>query len=150
MRATFLTATFLGLVSGGALGAAEPVDYLREVKPLLTARCQACHGALQQKAGLRLDTAKLLREGGNSGPAVVPGKSSASLLIAHLTAAGGKRRMPPADQDEALSEKQVLLLRDWIDQGATGPADEKPEAEALYRIAEPALKNWPIECRPIP
>jgi len=129
MRATFLTATFLGLVSGGALGAAEPVDYLREVKPLLTARCQACHGALQQKAGLRLDTAKLLREGGNSGPAVVPGKSSASLLIAHLTAAGGKRRMPPADQDEALSEKQVLLLRDWIDQGATGPADEKPEAD---------------------
>src|SRR4051794_14615897 len=129
MRTIFLTATVLALLPAGSLRAAESVDYLCEVKPLLTARCSACHGALQQKGGLRLDTAKLLREGGNSGPAVVPGKATNSLLIAHVTASGGKRRMPPADQDEALSEKQIALLRAWIDQGATGPADEKPEAD---------------------
>jgi hypothetical protein len=128
MRATFLTATTLAFLAG-PLGAAEPVEYLRDVKPLLTARCYACHGALQQKAGLRLDTARFVREGGNSGPAVVPGKSNDSLLIVHVTASRGKRRMPPADLGEALSEKQIALLRVWIDQGATVPADEKPEAD---------------------
>src|SRR4051812_32355931 len=108
MRTIFLIATGL-LVLCGPARAAEPVDYLRDVKPLLTANCHACHGALQQKGGLRLDTAKFVRDGGDSGPAVVPGKSADSLLIARVTAA--KRRMPPADQAEALSEKQVALLR---------------------------------------
>src|SRR5437588_12885405 len=106
MRTILLTAAAIVLLSSGSLPAAESVEYLRDVKPLLAARCSACHGALQQKGGLRLDTAKLLREGGNSGPAAVPGKAADSLLIAHVTASGGKRRMPPADQDEALSEKQ--------------------------------------------
>jgi hypothetical protein len=128
MRATFLSATLLALLAG-PLRAAGPVDYLRDVKPLLTARCYACHGALQQKAGLRLDTTRFIREGGNSGPAVVPGKAGDSLLIAHITASGGKRRMPPPDQGETITEKQVVLLRTWIDQGAAGPADEKPEAD---------------------
>jgi hypothetical protein len=129
MRATLLSATALLLAVGGPVRCAEPVDYLRDVKPLLTARCYACHGGLQQKGGLRLDTARFVREGGNSGPAVVPGKAADSLLIAHVTASGGKRRMPPLDQGEALSDKQVALLRGWIDKGAAGPADEKPEAD---------------------
>ncbi len=50
------------------------VDYAREVKPLLAVRCTSCHGAIRQKAGLRLDTAALIRRGGDSGPAVEPGK----------------------------------------------------------------------------
>jgi hypothetical protein len=129
MRAIFLAATGFILLCGGSLPAAEPVDYLRDVKPVLTARCYACHGGLQQKSELRLDTAKLIREGGSSGAALVPGKSGESLLIARVTAAGGKRRMPPGSEGEGLSEKQVALLRAWIDQGANGPADEKPEAD---------------------
>ncbi len=128
MRALLLTAA-ASVLFAGSPRAAEPVNYLRDVKPLLTARCYACHGALQQKAGLRLDTAQFIREGGNSGPVVVPGKSAESLLIAHVTASGGKRRMPPPDQGEMVTEKQVALLRAWIDQGATGPPDEKPEAD---------------------
>jgi hypothetical protein len=128
MRAIVAATTVLILLVP-SLRAAEPVDYLRDVKPLLTGRCYACHGALQQKGALRLDTAKFVREGGNSGPVVVPGKSADSLLVAHVTASGGKRRMPPADLGEALSEKQVALLRSWIDQGANGPVDEKPEAD---------------------
>jgi hypothetical protein len=127
MRPTLLIITFVAAAQVAC--AADPVDYLRDVKPLLAARCFVCHGSLQQKGGLRLDTAKLLREGGSSGPAIIPGKASDSLLIAHVTATGGKRRMPPPDQDEPLSAKQVAQLRDWIDRGATGPADEKPEAD---------------------
>ncbi len=129
MRGSFATSISLILLLGGPLPAAEPVDYLRDIRPLLAGRCTVCHGSLQQKAGLRLDTAKLLREGGGSGPAVVPGKSGASLILARVTAGGGKKRMPPPDQDEGLSEKQIALLRAWIDAGAVGPADEKPEAD---------------------
>src|SRR5262249_61955635 len=117
MRTILLIPTVL-IVICGPVRSAEPGDYLRDVKPLLAANCQACHGALQQKGGLRLDTARLIREGGDSGPAVVPGKGGDSLLIARVTAAGGKRRMPPADQGDALSEQQVALLRAWIDRAA--------------------------------
>ena len=78
---------FLAFVLGLAQTApvAPSVDYTREVKPILTARCTSCHGAIRQKAGLRLDTAEFVRRGGESGPAVEPGKSSESLLIDRVT-----------------------------------------------------------------
>jgi hypothetical protein len=130
MRVLFCLAIALGwLLAGQAGRAAERVDYLREIKPILAARCYACHGALQQKSGLRVDTAKLLRDGGNEGPAIVPGRSADSNVILHVTASNGARRMPPSSEGEGLTAKQVALLRAWIDQGAVGPADEKPEAD---------------------
>src|SRR5262245_3614152 len=105
---------------------AEPVDYLRDIKPLLKARCYACHGALQQKAKPRLRTARSIRAGGRSGPAVVPGKSGDSILIDAITG-NGRKRMPPEGQGELLSDKQIALLRGWIDQGAKAPSTEKRE-----------------------
>ena len=81
--------------------AAPPVDYVREVKPILTARCTSCHGAIRQKAGLRLDTAEFVRRGGDSGPAVEPGKSGESLLIDRVTGADGSDRMPPESEGVA-------------------------------------------------
>ena len=55
-------------------GAAEPVDYATQVKPILAAHCYACHGAFKQESDLRLDTGALARKGGESGPAVVVGQ----------------------------------------------------------------------------
>src|SRR5262249_35974204 len=99
---------------------------------------------LQQKSGLRTDTAKLLRQGGNSGPAVLPGRGADSPLIAHVTGTGGARFMPPRGVGEALDSRQIELLRAWIDQGATGPPDEKPEPDprehwAFRRPVRPAV-----------
>jgi hypothetical protein len=124
--------------------AAEPVDYVRQVKPFLAAHCYACHAALQQKGGLRLDTARALREGGNHGPAVVPGNSGASRVVAHVTGSSGARRMPPPGLGEALSEREVALLRAWIDHGAAAPADERPEPDprehwAFHAPARPVV-----------
>src|SRR5207253_6849638 len=68
-------------VPSGRAEAGEPVDYRRDVKPILSSRCYACHGALRQKAGLRLDTGGLIRKGSRGGPVVVPGKSDDSLLL---------------------------------------------------------------------
>jgi mono/diheme cytochrome c family protein len=143
MRATFLSLATLALLAG-PLCAAEPVDYLRHVKPVLAAHCYACHGALQQKGGLRLDTAKFVRDGGDGGPVVVPGKAGESLLIARATAGDGKRRMPPMNLGEALSEKEVAVVRAWIDQGATGPADEKPEPDPKDHWAFRAPVRRPV------
>jgi len=106
MRAIFLSAAALVLAPAGWLRAAEAVDYLRDVKPLLAARCSACHGALQQKGGLRLDTAMLVREGGNSGPAVVPGKTDRRTLLEAVGHAG-KLQMPPP---RALADRAILAL----------------------------------------
>src|SRR5262245_55885594 len=120
----------LGLVLTGRGPAAERrVDYVRDIKPILAARCYACHGALKQRGRLRLDTAALARRGGKSGPAVAAGKSAASLLIEHVTAGNGAGRMPPESEGEPLTPQEIGRLRAWIDQGAAGPADEKPEAD---------------------
>src|SRR3954468_2516958 len=75
-------------LAGGVLHAAERVDYLRSVKPILAARCYACHGALKQKNGLRVDAVGLLKKGGDAGPALVPGKSAESLLVEYVRGAG--------------------------------------------------------------
>ena len=63
----------------------DNTHYLEKIKPLLTKRCYACHGGLAQEGGLRLDTAALLATGGDSGPAVVPGDSDASLFLARVS-----------------------------------------------------------------
>src|SRR3954447_20664768 len=86
----------LGLARNPA--AAPPVDYTREVKPILAARCTSCHGAIRQKAGLRLDTAEFARRGGEGGPAVEPGQSGDSPLVERVTAAESSDRMPPESE----------------------------------------------------
>src|SRR4051794_36262173 len=65
--------------------ASEPVDYSRQVKPILKGRCYACHGALERKSGLRLDTGASIRRGGDGGPAVEPGSADASPLIERVS-----------------------------------------------------------------
>lgn len=146
MRRLLLLVACLGWPA--STGAAETIDYLRQIKPILAARCYACHGALQQKADLRLDTVKAMREGGDSGPAVLPGNSANSLLIERIRGQGALR-MPPASDGEEVPEKDIALLRAWLDQGAAGPADEKPEPDPRehwafrtpVRPAVPALGN---------
>lgn len=118
----------LGLASTGLRSRAE-TDYLRDVKPLLTARCYPCHGALQQKAKLRLDTADAIHRGGASGPAVLPGDAFRSLLLARVSTADIADRMPPEHEGEPLSEAQQSVLRAWIASGARGVSNEVAEAD---------------------
>jgi mono/diheme cytochrome c family protein len=108
--------------------AAEPEDYLRDVKPILQRRCYACHGALKQKAGLRLDTAAAARKGSDGGAVIEPGKPQESRLI-ELVTAPEVERMPPKDQGTPLSAEEIEILRRWIAAGATGPDDEKPQSD---------------------
>src|ERR1035438_9773200 len=86
-----------GWVCGGEEPAPRTIDYSRDIKPVLSKRCYACHGALQHKAGLRLDTVTLMKKGGDTGPAIVPGESGESLIVDAITGADGWR-MPPESE----------------------------------------------------
>src|SRR5207253_5276145 len=98
--------------------AAEP-DYARDIKPLLRAKCYACHGAIRQKSGLRLDAGQLLLKGTKRGEVVVPGKPDDSPLVEMIAAHGKEHpRMPPEGEGEAMSAKDVALIREWIKGGA--------------------------------
>jgi mono/diheme cytochrome c family protein len=105
--------------------AAPPVDYVRDVKPLLARNCYECHGAKAQKGGLRVDTVAALKTGGDTGPAVVPSKSTESLLIQAIIGAEGVTKMPL--KRPALSAEQVAALKTWIDAGCPAPAVDKPD-----------------------
>src|SRR5688500_7171175 len=142
----FLT-TCLFLVAA-PLGAAEPVDYARQIKPLLKDRCYACHGALKQQAKLRLDTVGLMTKGGKSGPAVKPGNPAGSLLLERAADADEETRMPPEGQP--LTADQVALVKRWIAEGANGPANEQPEADprAHWAFRKPGRPSVPVAADP--
>src|SRR5262249_56080806 len=90
--------------------------------PTLSRNCYTCHGPDKQRSGLRLDTAAAALKGGDSGPALVPGKSAASRLIQAVTGADDVPQMPP--KGARLSDKDIAVLRAWIDDGAKAPANE--------------------------
>lgn len=98
--------------------AEEKIDYNRDVKPILSKNCFACHGPDDghRAAQLRLDTFADATAPRKKGPAVFPKDHKKSRLIERIT--NHDNPMPPAEAGEPLSEKQVAILKKWIDQGA--------------------------------
>src|SRR5204862_3904308 len=115
------------------------------------------HGAIRQKASLRLDTAALIRRGGESGPAIEPGHSGESVLIERVTATEVAERMPPESEGVPLSPVEVATLRAWIDQGAHAPPEptprdprqhwayQSPRRPAIPRVADPSWARNPVD-----
>ncbi len=149
----WLAVVTAGLLAGGvcdARAAESPhAAYRDNVRPLLATRCFSCHGALTQEAGLRLDTTALMRAGGESGAALVPGDVAASLILARVRDPDPATRMPPEAEGEPFSAEEIAVLEGWIRAGAPAPADEKPEADPRdhwafrppVRPPVPAVKN---------
>ena len=112
------------------------IDYTQQIKPLLQAQCVKCHGATAQKGKLKLDTAAAAIKGGEHGASIVPGKSAESLLIqtiegTHAEISKMPYKRPPLDS------AQVTLLRQWIDDGAHAPKDEKPSDDRHWAFIAP-------------
>jgi mono/diheme cytochrome c family protein len=107
-----------------AAAGSTAVDYMGQVKPLLTRHCVACHGAVKPRGGLRLDTAAAALKGGKNGPAVIAGRAAESPMIAAVRGEGPGERMPL--KRPPLSDSDINLLRDWIDQGAKASPTEQP------------------------
>ena len=114
-----------GLISAGA---AQPNRkqirfFESKVRPLLHARCFRCHGEQKHKGDLRLDSRSAMLSGGESGPAIVPGKPRESLLIEAINYDG--LEMPP---DRKLKDKQITILTKWIAEGAVWPGADGESA----------------------
>src|SRR5438270_11123854 len=99
-------------VLAGHVRAEDVVDYQKQIKPVLQARCYACHGVLKQKGGLRLDTATMAIRGGQE-PAIKPGDVDASPLIDRVSAKeGDPDRMPP--EGEPVKPAETEAIRAWL------------------------------------
>jgi hypothetical protein len=96
-----------------------------KVRPVLAEHCYSCHGEKKQKSGLRLDNLAYAIEGGEAGPAVVPGDVMASHLIKAVTYEDADLQMPP---DGKLDDLQIADLKKWIELGAPWPEKEVKEA----------------------
>ena len=105
----------------------DSVDYVRHIKPVLQARCYACHGVLKQEAGLRLDTASFAIKGGESGAVIKPGDPAVSPLMMRISSTDDTTRMPP--EGEPLKSDEIAAFRAWITRGSVAPPDETPERD---------------------
>ncbi len=108
-----------------------------DVLPVLERRCVSCHNDDAKKGGLSLQSAAGLKTGGDSGPAIVPGKPAESPLLQAIT--GDKPEMPKVGP--ALTAKEVAAIRAWIDRGGDWPEglllEERPQADSDWWSLRP-------------
>lgn len=117
----------------------------KKIRPILTEHCYKCHSEESQKAGklkggLRLDTKEALLKGGDSGPAVVPGKPNEGTLLKSLRYMGDVQ-MPPAGK---LDSKIIKDFEDWIVAGAPDPRTGSTN-EAKKIDLEAGKKHWSFQ-----
>jgi len=104
------------------LDAAPPVNFNRDIRPLLSDACFQCHGPdeQQRKGGLRLDLANWAQAKGDSGAmAVVPSRPAESELLARLRSTDAGEQMPPPNSGKKLTAAQIELIERWIAEGAS-------------------------------
>ena len=111
----------------------------KEIRPLLVASCQKCHGARKQEGDLRLDSRQALLKGGASGAAIVPGNPSSGTLLAAVNHTG-ETKMPPSGK---LPAGAIASLRKWVEAGAPWPAESTGTGSARTAAIMPAdREHW--------
>ncbi|MEQ2007632.1 MAG: PSD1 and planctomycete cytochrome C domain-containing protein, partial [Limisphaerales bacterium] len=149
------------LTGAVSLCAATPEEgvafFEKRVRPLLAEHCYECHGGKKAKGGLRLDSRDGWVKGGDSGPALLPGKPDDSLLIKGVRHWDKDFKMPP---DTRLAPALVADLIEWVKLGAPDPRTNAPAAGATvaakpaYGISlEEGRKHWayqPVKAQPLP
>lgn len=121
--AAFLLAAASAAAAEPALAAADLDFFETKVRPVLVEHCYKCHShaADRIKGGLLLDSREALRHGGNSGPAVVPGKPDESVLIQAIRYTDADLQMPPEEHGGKLTDRQIADLTEWVRRGAPDP-----------------------------
>ena len=136
-----LRCVLTALVCCGSAASAEPVDFAKDIQPLIARKCLHCHGPSHQEGGLRLDGpgavgAKL--ESGEVG--IVAGKPDHSEVMKRVLSDDESVRMPP--KAKPLSEREAALLKAWIEQGAKWESHWAFEAPQPQTPPEVKDKNW--------
>ena len=111
---------------------------------MLAEHCLECHGEEKSKGGLRLDVAASMLKGGDSGPAVVPGKPEESALIEAIRYEGDVQ-MPPKGK---LKDAEIAALTDWVKRGAHWPSPARARIEAAPDRPRPRHTAPPIHRPP--
>src|SRR5262245_57396292 len=165
MRIGMQLVLLISLATATAVRAEEPTSeqiefFEKSIRPLFVTHCSECHAEGKGKGGLRLISGESVRRGGDSGPAIVPGKPDESLLI-EAVGHRGDIKMPPKQK---LADSEIAALRRWVEIGAPWPADNadtKPTAtpftitteqrafwsfQPVRDVAVPAVRNenWPV------
>ncbi len=140
------------ILACGSLSAADPplqLDFVRDVRPILSDKCFRCHGPdeASREADLRLDDRESALGDGDREAAIVPGKPDASELIARIESTDADEQMPPPDSGLTVSRAELERLKAWIAAGA--PYDKHWAFRSVVRPAVPLTKsswgNGPID-----
>jgi hypothetical protein len=110
----------LTICSSASLLTAGEVEFNRDIRPILTDKCFACHGpdANQRQADLRLDERENALADRDGHRVIVPGKPGKSELITRITADDEFTVMPPPETDKPLTEEEIATLKHWVAEGA--------------------------------
>jgi len=143
MRYSSLALMAFALVRS-ACGQDKPIDFVRDVRPILVKNCFACHGPdeKQRKANLRLDVEESAKK-----KVLIAGDASASSLLHRITSKD-EERMPPAETGKSLTADQVLVIKKWVEQGAKWGqhwAFEKPIRPTLPEVKQADWIANPID-----
>ncbi|MCO8125098.1 PSD1 and planctomycete cytochrome C domain-containing protein [Stieleria sp. TO1_6] len=127
------------LVLAAVVPANEPIEFNRDIRPILSDNCFFCHGFDQEnrKAGLRLDTFA----GATEIDSIVPGRPEESELVRRLISTDESEVMPPPETEKQLTNDQLDLIRRWIKQGAE--YQQHWAWSELRRPAVPAIDGVP-------
>lgn len=115
----------------------RPIDFIKDVHPILSEHCYKCHAGESRKGGLLLDSRASVLKGGKEGTVVVEGNSGESLLIHLVSGIDPDEVMPP--KGPRLNDTEIGILRAWIDQGLTWPESAQTvEAPKVPLALQPA------------
>ncbi len=132
------------LIVSQTLPAQDFTFFEKKIRPVLVEHCYECHSAQSKKVkgGLLLDTRDGLLKGGDTGPALVPGKPEESLLVRAVRYTDKDLQMPP--KDKKLSDAAIADLEEWVKLGAVDPRTNTVAAVAEKQLPDlsEARKLW--------
>ena len=146
----------LGIVMAPLTLAAADISFSTDVRPILEQKCLTCHGSDTPMSNLDLRTREGMLKGGARGPAVIPGDASESRVYLQISGTEG----PVMPMGGALSDDEILTLKDWINQGAKWDVDKIGEGAQAAKVADTkahekaekisaADRNWWAFQRPV-
>ena len=143
MKLSFASA--LGLVASVPLFAAEPIDFKKQVRPILEVYCLKCHGDEKPKGGLALTTRAGAIKGGEKGPSIVPGDPSKSPLYTSTTLPADHDDVMPPKGDK-LTKAQQETLKQWITEGAKWPEEVKLQQREKVDFVKQVKPIFEVHC----
>ncbi|MEL6105529.1 MAG: PSD1 and planctomycete cytochrome C domain-containing protein [Planctomycetota bacterium] len=144
--------SFIATLSVAFASDTEKIQFFEnQIRPILVEHCYDCHSGDDVEAGLWLDSRGGWKQGGDSGPAIIPGDVDKSLIVDAVRYTEDRvSGMPP---DSKLSDAQINAIETWVADGAEDPRDEQTAKASEFNLAERFESHWswrPIGRPPAP